>query len=175
MNQELFIETLKSKVVSEDANLAKYVIPFKSSVNGTAKVRLDMTGTKGIAKFDNLRFDYGREVVSSNYDVKSNYVENTTNQLGKTVSYENDDYGQAESVTAPSGEVIQYVYDGQESLRTVTDNAGNLTTYTLDANGNVLSANTKTPTGTIYNLSSFAYDGKNNLKTEKNASNSIEP
>lgn len=83
------IETFKSKVVSENSKMAKYVVPFRSSVNGTAKVRLDMTGAKGIAKFDNIRFGYGREAVTSTYDVKSNYVENTTNQLGKTVSYIN--------------------------------------------------------------------------------------
>gem|GEM_PF-3722757 len=117
------VETFKSKVVSETTNMAKYVLPFKASVNGTAKVRLDMTGAKGIAKFDNLRFDNGRETVSSNYDVQANYVVDTTNQLGKTVSYANNAYGQANSVTSPSGEVIQYAYDGQGSLRKVTDNA----------------------------------------------------
>ena len=42
------IETFKSKVVSENSNWTKYVVPFKSSVNGTAKVRLDMTSAKGL-------------------------------------------------------------------------------------------------------------------------------
>jgi len=112
-------------------------------------------------------------VVTSNYDSSNNYVVSTTNQLNKTVSYGNDAYGQATSVTSPTGEVIRYAYDGQERLRTVTDNAQNLTTYGLDANGNVLSVNTKAPSGTIYNQSSFVYDDKNNLQAEKNAANSI--
>lgn len=169
-----YVQTFKSKVIYEKSDLAKYVVPFNSPVNGTAKVRLDVTSAQGVAKFDNIRFGYGREVVTSNYDSSNNYVVNTTNQLNKTVSYgRNDAYGQATSVTSPSGEVIRYAYDGQERLRTVTDNADNLTTYGLDANGNVLSVNTKAPSGTIYNQSSFVYDDKNNLKAEKNAANAI--
>ncbi|MBC2726608.1 hypothetical protein [Desulfosporosinus sp.] len=167
------IETFKSKVVYENSYWTKYVVPFKSSVNGTAKVRLNMTSAKGMAKFDNIRFGHGREAATSTYDSSNNYVVETRNQLNKTVSYVNDAYGQAKQVTSPTGEVIQYAYDGQERLRTVTDNAGNLTTYSLDANGNVLSVNTQAPSGTIYNQSSFVYDDKNNLKEEKDASNTI--
>ncbi|AFQ44931.1 hypothetical protein [Desulfosporosinus meridiei] len=56
-----YVQTIKSKVVSEKSDLAKYVVPFNSPVKGTAKVRLDVTSAQGDAKFDNIRFGYDLE------------------------------------------------------------------------------------------------------------------
>ena len=82
---------------------------------------------------------------------------------GETTTYDYDNVGQLERVTAPDGSYVQYTYDDAHQVTRIQDGAGYAIQYTLDAMGNRLKEEALEPGGAVAVRKQRVYDSLNRL------------